>query len=59
MAVWSFAQKQFQSDTTPLRKFTTPARVLWALRAREAGYPKITNLAEFNRKLRSGEIALC
>lgn len=58
IALWSMDQKEFTS-AVPVRRFTTPARVLWALRCREAGYPKITNLTEFNRKLRSGEIALC
>lgn len=59
IALWSMDQTTFNSDTAPVRRFTTPARVRWALRTREAGYPMITNLAEFNRKYRSGEIALC
>lgn len=56
IALWSMDQTQFTS-AVPVRRFTTPARVRWALRARKAGYPKITNLTEFNRKMRSGEIA--
>lgn len=59
IALWSMDQRQFHSDSTPLRRFTTPARVRWALRAREAGYPLITSISEFNRALRSGKIGLC
>lgn len=40
------------------RRFTTPHMVRWALRARAAGYPMITNRDEFTKKWRSGEIAV-
>jgi hypothetical protein len=39
------------------RRFTTPHMVRWALRARRAGYPLITNREEFTKKWASGEIA--
>lgn len=58
IALWSMGQREFHSDTTPVRRFTTPARVLWALRTREAGYPKITSISDFNRAMRSGQIVL-
>lgn len=38
------------------RRFTTPHMVRWALRARRAGYPMITNRDEFTKKWQSGEI---
>jgi len=40
------------------RQFTTRDLVKWALRARRAGYPKITNYKEFHRMVKSGEITL-
>lgn len=54
IANWNYTQTQFDCK----RKFLTPARVKWALRAMAAGYPMITNIDEFNAKLRSGEIVL-
>ena len=56
IACWCATQSQFA--TKPGRKFAHPAYVRWALRAREAGYPKITSQEEFSRLWASGEIAL-
>jgi DNA invertase Pin-like site-specific DNA recombinase len=40
------------------RVFSTRDIVKWALRARRAGYPKVTNYKEFHRMVKSGEITL-
>jgi DNA invertase Pin-like site-specific DNA recombinase len=55
IAQWNYTQKQF----TCKRSFFTGNRVKWALRARMADYPLITNMEEFSRKWRSGQIVLC
>jgi DNA invertase Pin-like site-specific DNA recombinase len=59
IALWSMGQDTFNSEASPVRRFTTASRVRWALRARECGYPMITNLEEFMRAYRSGQVALC
>jgi DNA invertase Pin-like site-specific DNA recombinase len=41
-----------------IRRFTGPDTVRWALRARQAGYPMITNRKDFQRLWSSGQIAL-
>lgn len=40
------------------RRFTTRDIVKWAIRAKRAGYPKVTNYKEFHRMVKSGEITL-
>lgn len=52
IALWGYTQKAFDCK----RKYVTAARVKWALLARRAGYPKITNHDEFVAKMKSGEI---
>ena len=52
LALWSMTQKKFPCKRT----FTTKEQVRWAINARRAGYPKITNYKEFNRMVRLGEI---
>lgn len=56
IANWCATQKEFPVKTG--RRFAQPSYVRWALRARRAGYPKITNQEEFSRLWASGEIAL-
>lgn len=56
IACWCATQTQFTPK--PGRRFAHPAYVRWALRARLAGYPKITSQEEFSRLWASGEIAL-
>ena len=41
-----------------IRRFRNEGAVRWALRAREANYPMITNLKEFTAAWRSGKITL-
>ena len=54
IAFWSSRQgrKQFPN----CRAFTTEKRVRWALRARLAGWPMITNIDEFSRQWTAGLI---
>jgi hypothetical protein len=54
LAYWSFTQKQLPA------KRTLPSRdqVRWALNARRAGYPLVVGYKQFNKLVRSGEIAL-
>jgi DNA invertase Pin-like site-specific DNA recombinase len=54
LALWSMRQKQVESKRT----FPTRGQVKWALSARLAGWPKISNYKTFNRRVASGEIAL-
>lgn len=56
IALWCFRQKEFTTKTG--RRFTHPSYVRWALRARAAGYPKVTSQEEFSRLWSSGEITL-
>jgi DNA invertase Pin-like site-specific DNA recombinase len=52
LALWS------QRQTYSKRSFPTRQQVRWALDARRAGYPKVGNYKEFNRKVSAGEIVL-
>lgn len=54
IALWQMRQK----DLKVKRLFPTREQVKWAINARRAGYPKVTNYKEFNRMVVSGEIAL-
>lgn len=54
LAYWSVTQKQYPCKRT----FPSREQVRWALNARLAGYPKVTNYKEFNRLVKSGEITL-
>ena len=56
IACWCATQTQFTPKQG--RRFAHPAYVRWALRARLAGYPKVTSQEEFSRLWASGEIAL-
>jgi len=54
IAVWSLGQKEVPAK----RAFPSRDLARWALLAREADYPKITNYKEFQRMVRAGEIPL-
>ena len=57
IAYWCGTQKEYA--TKEGRRFPHPSYVRWALRARLAGWPLITNQADFSRAWASGEIGLC
>lgn len=54
LAYWSVTQKHYPCKRT----FPSRDQVKWALNARLAGWPKVTNYKEFNRMVKSGEITL-
>jgi DNA invertase Pin-like site-specific DNA recombinase len=54
IAQWNYRQREFNCK----RSYFTGNRVRWALGARRANYPLITNMEEFHRKVRSGEVIL-
>lgn len=54
IALWQMHLKDVQIK----RIFPTRQQVKWALNARRANYPKIAGYREFNRLVKSGEIAL-
>lgn len=54
LALWNMSQTLLDTK----RVFSTRDLVKWALNARLAGYPKVTNYKEFHRLVRSGKIAL-
>lgn len=56
IACWCATQKEF--TVKPGRGLAQPSYVRWALRARQAGYPKVTSQEEFSRLWASGEITL-
>lgn len=56
IAFWCATQSEFPVKKG--RRFAHPSYVRWALRARQAGYPKITSQEEFSRLWQSGEITL-
>lgn len=56
IALW--CQRQTQFNLGSKRSFTTEKRVRWALRARLCGYPLITNVEDFQRQWRSGELTV-
>lgn len=59
VALWyCHAEEQGKFRGKTIRRFTTAAMVRWALRARRADYPMITNRAEFTKRWSSGQIAL-
>lgn len=52
IALWTMRQREVSAK----RAFSTRDIVRWAILARRAGYPKITNYKEFHRMVRAGEI---
>jgi DNA invertase Pin-like site-specific DNA recombinase len=52
IALWTIRQH----DAPAKRAFSHRDLVRWAIMAREAGYPKITNYKEFRRMVRAGEM---
>ena len=59
IALWYLHEEQAgRFREKKIRRFTTAGSVRWALRARQAGYPMITNRTDFTRAWNSGQIAL-
>lgn len=57
IALWyCHSEEKGQFNGKAMRRFTDPAIVRWALRARIAGYPMITNRPEFTAKWQRGEL---